>query len=586
MLIGPGTVGTFGAMSDLEQLLHSIDGAGYGAYKRLRGSYDLGGGLRLHVDRVQSDPFAPPSMIQVEIPIAEADLPPALLDAAGQVAAGDFIARRVQRAIGAQGARGGKEQGSLGIDAPGQQVLPRAAVVWRDDALFLRMDAALPARGRRIRGRAAAALLVETLPDVIEEAVFGFELPALEEAVELYRDQLALRSELADRGLVSFVADGSMLPRESGDSDRPLAHAVPFESPASMRQEFRLPSGNVVRGMGIPAGVTLIVGGGYHGKSTLLRALERGVYNHVAGDGREFAITVADAAALRAEDGRSVTGVDISQFISGLPSGADTREFSTSNASGSTSQAAGLIEALEAEASCLLIDEDTSATNFMIRDDRMRRLVPEDKEPITPLIDRVRALYRDLKVSTVLVAGGSGAFIDVVDTVIMLDRYHPLDITERARGLAEPLATEPPEFPAPSPRVVAEDGVSARSRRRGRPKPPQAKGLGSIRHGDDVIDLHALEQLVDASQTSAIAVVLARLESRVDGVTPLVGLVAELLEEADRVGIDSLSTHGGRGAHPGRLAMPRRQEVMAAVNRFRGLRIQQSAHDGAPSADA
>lgn len=135
-----------------------------------------------------------------------------------------------------------------------------------------------------------------------------------------------------------------------------------------MEISIDLPFGNSIRGMGIPEGVTLIIGGGYHGKSTLLQALEQGVYNHVKGDGREYVITRADALKLRAEDGRAVSHLDLSLFIHDLPNGKDTHCFSTEDASGSTSQAAGVLEGMEAETSCFLIDEDTSATNFLVRD--------------------------------------------------------------------------------------------------------------------------------------------------------------------------------------------------------------------------
>ncbi|MEL4163988.1 ABC-ATPase domain-containing protein, partial [Corynebacterium bovis] len=404
--------------------------------------------------------------------------------------------------------------------------------------------------------------------------------------------------------------------------------ALPFTSPESLRRRFTLPSGRVVTGMGVPQGVTLIVGGGYHGKSTLLTALEHGVYDHVAGDGREFALTVPDATSLRAEDGRAVTAVDVSPFIRDLPTGADTTRFTTTNASGSTSQAAAVMEALEAGATALLIDEDTSATNVMIRDPRMRDLVPTTKEPITPLVDRVRGLWEDHGVSTVLVAGGSGAFIDVADTVIMLDAYRPSDITDRARALAQPVEALA-SVALPAPRVPARGGLDAGGRsagghdtdgqhsgehgadgrgadnrhsgghgaddrhsgghgadnrhsggHRGRPpKPPQAKGLRTIRHGDEFIDLAAVSQLVDASQTRAVAAVLAELARAADGRTPLRDLVTAVLDRAAREGVDTLSPYGGRGdgigrpAHPGRLAVPRVHEVMAAVNRYRLLRM-------------
>ncbi|AGF73568.1 ABC-ATPase domain-containing protein [Corynebacterium halotolerans] len=567
-------------MTTLAQELDKLDGAGYGAYKSLRGSHDLGRGLTLDIDRVQSDPFAPPSLVRVTVPRSALPVDAGLLDAS-PVAAADHLTRRVASAIRGLGVRGGKEQGSLGIDVPGQQVLERSSVRIDDREVSVRLDAALPARGRRIRGQAARRLLCDVLPQVIDDALFRVDAAALREAVVLHLDQADLRGKLVEHDLLAFVSDGAVLARASGDSDLPLGSAVMFSSPDSLRRTFTLRSGREVTGMALPRGVTLIVGGGYHGKSTLLKALERGVYDHIGGDGREFAVAVGDAMALRAEDGRSVTDVDISQFIGDLPSGTDTTRFTTPNASGSTSQAAGLVEALEAGATTLLIDEDTSATNFMIRDERMRALVPH--EPITPLLDRVRALWESLGVSTVLVAGGSGAFLDVADRVILLDSYRPLDVTDRARELAGAREAQAP-FPTADARVPERGSPTPESRgargghgsHGGRggprgPKPPRAKGLSSIQLGEEFIDLSAVSQLVDDSQTRAIAAVLARLGELSDGRRSLGELVDDVLARVDADGIDTVSGQR-RNFHPGRLARPRKQEIMAAVNRYRRLR--------------
>ena len=550
----------------LANTLHQIDGSSYGAYKRIKGTHRLTDDIELSVDRVQSDPFAPPSLIQVRVPLDVTGIAPKTLAGAGAVAAGDHLTRRVVQAIREHAPHGGKTAGKLSIDTPGQQVIERTSVVFTDDpspTVVIRMEAALPAQGRRIRGRAAATLLTQALPKVINQAILHISHQALEDAVTLFRDQIALRDMLVEHDLVGFVDDGAILPRAAGNSDAPTHQAVPFESPASLQRSFTLPSGRVVTGMALPRGVSLIVGGGYHGKSTLLRALEYGVYNHIGGDGREFAVTVDDAVALRAEDGRSVVNVDIATFIRDLPAGTDTTRFSTSNASGSTSQAAGLMEALEAGATTLLIDEDTSATNFMIRDDRMRKLVPGDKEPITPLLDRIRALWQDQGVSTVLVAGGSGAFLDVVDRVLLLDHYQVFDITTRAQQLAEPIEEQEP-FPAQKHRVPKR--LAPPKNQRGNNKGWQAKGLRAIRHSDTTIDLAALDQLVDPAQTNSIASILRALEHEVDGTRSLTELITQLFDKIQRDGLETLSPFRG---HPGRLAKPRPQEVFATINRNR-----------------
>ena len=560
-------------MSDLGSLLQRLDGAGYGSYKQLRGTHRLTDQLELSVDRVQSDPYAPPSLIQVHVPLTATGISPNLVTGDGAVAVADHLTRRVARAIADLAPHGGKTGGGLSIDSPRQQVLERSSVIFTGQPVpevTVRLEAALPAQGRRIRGRAAATLLTQTLPKVLDAALLQIDHGELDAAVALFADQLRLRELLVEHDLVGFVANGSVLPRAAGNSDLPAHQAVPFEAPASLEQTFDLPSGRTVTGMGLPRGVSLIIGGGYHGKSTLLRALERGVYNHVAGDGRELVITVDDALALRAEDGRSVADVDISTFIADLPGGTDTTRFSTTNASGSTSQAASLMEGLEAGASAFLIDEDTSATNFMIRDDRMRQLVPAHKEPITPLLDRVRALWEDQGVSTVLVAGGSGAFVDVADRVLLLDHYRVTDMTERAQQLAEPIAPQRP-FPPARHRVLQPtrktDGRQSGGRSRG-PKPPQAKGTHAIRHGRGTINLGALSQLVDPSQTNSIAAIIAVVESRADGQRTLVDLISEVFEEMNAAGLETISPHKG---HPGRLAAPRLAEVVAAINRNRDV---------------
>ena len=174
-----------------------------------------------------------------------------------------------------------------------------------------------------------------------------------------------------------------------------MKNGIHFVSPSSMEVTLNLPNHGPLKGMGIPKGITLIVGGGYHGKSTLLEALELGVYNHIAGDGREYVITESDAVKIRAEDGRSIKSADISLFINDLPNGKDTCCFYTEDASGSTSQAANVMEAIETGSRLLLIDEDTSATNFMIRDELMQRVVKRSQEPITPFIERVQWLAQE-----------------------------------------------------------------------------------------------------------------------------------------------------------------------------------------------
>src|ERR687892_15844 len=428
-------------MQRLGATLDRIDRKGYGAYRELSGTHDLGHFV-LFMDRVQRDPFAPPSLIRIRTRANSFD-PKLFENSVRRVAFEDFLTRSVEKEIRrtVRGNRGSGGSGRVEIQHASQVVLPRTSMVVEPGYVEARMAVSLPARGRSVDASAARTVLLEELPEVVRRGLDpapegGVDVERAKLHVESVEDAYHLRGLLPGLGLVAFVADGAVLPRERGASDRPLREgAVPFGSPEEHRVEVELPNKGVVSGMGVAEGVTLVVGGGFHGKSTLLSALSWGVYDHVPGDGRELVVTRGDAVKVRAEDGRNVSGVDISAMIGDLPGGRSTKVFSTPNASGSTSQAANIAEAIEVGTSLLLVDEDTSATNFMIRDERMRELVR--REPISPFIDLVRPLHRSLGVSTVVVVGGVGDYLDVADRVILLEDYAPSEATPRSREITK-----------------------------------------------------------------------------------------------------------------------------------------------------
>ena len=574
---------------DLSRELCRIDGRGYKAYKDIEGSYRFPR-FTLFVDHVQGDPFASPSLIRVRVPQDVARLPQVLFkNSVRRIALEDFIARQMSQAIRrtVRSPRGTGKSGLVSVDSGGQEVLERTAVVVKSEWVEARMVVSLPAQGRRVLGRAAESMLCDELPRIVEIGSLweNTDESRAREFVECAENQEHVRSRLDELGLVAFVADGSILPRESGASDRPLRreNAVPFRSPESLRVEIELPNplpegGSTITGLGIRKGVTLIAGGGYHGKSTLLRALERGVYPHVPGDGREYVVTIRDAAKIRAEDGRRVEKVDISPFISDLPFGRSTDAFSTDDSSGSTSQAANIVEALEIGSKVLLLDEDTSATNFMIRDARMQALVAKENEPITPFLDRVREMYDVLGVSTVLVMGGSGDYFEAADTVIMMKNYLPVDVTGRARAIADAHKTERrAETPAPlrtvSPRIpLAESFDPSRGRREVK---IDAKALDLILFGSDPVDLGSVEQLVDVSQTRAVGYAIHLAKTRfMDGTATLSEILDALEDFLDRNGLDALDPFHRGERHPGDFARPRKYEIAAAINRIRTVRMK------------
>lgn len=563
----------------LQQMLFSLDGKGYPAYKDLKGSYDFGE-YQLIIDHVQADPFAPPSKVRILMEHRVAKIPQRLFDTKEKgIATRDFLARTVDqrlRSIHTRG-KGSGGSGAILIDRCGQEILERTSVLIHEKGIEVRLEVGLPAAGRRILGKEAAEIFLEILPQVIGNSLMyaNIDQKALEAQVTLYLDQNHIREELRKRNLVAFIGNGAILPRESGISDRPMTKgATAFQSPETLLVEMDLPSGGKIQGMGIPRGITLIVGGGYHGKSTLLRALELGVYNHIPGDGREWVITVADGVKIRAEDGRSVEKVNISPFINNLPNGKNTVQFTTENASGSTSQGTNVMEALEAKASLLLVDEDTSATNFMIRDRRMQALVAKEKEPITPFVQKIRPLYQELGVSTILIVGGSGDYFDVADLVIMLDEYVPKDVTQEAKAIAkeferERLVDEGTPFGPVTPRIPLTKGFKKKDAR----DRFKAKGKETILFGKSPIDLSALEQLVSPSQTNAIALMLDLLGKEIyNNTLTLYQGVEALYQRIEKEGLDAVAPSG---SYPGNLALPRKQEVCAALNRYRGLECKE-----------
>jgi len=566
--------------NELIEKLRSIDRKGYGAYKSLQGSYDFGR-YTLHIDHVQSDPFAPPSRMRVTVEQEIAGLPRELYsNKSRRIAVEDYLTRQFGKAARQKAGKpmGTGKSGVLDIDRCGQEILERTSMVVNEHRVEARFVMGLPARGRTVMAKEALSLFIDVLPEVVNMSLVYENLnrERLREHVEIAEDQSFLRRQLKDRGLVAFVGNGAVLPRESGVSDRPLKddNVVPFHSPKEFQVSFELPNSGFVTGMGIPSGVSLIVGGGYHGKSTLLRAIERGVYNHIPGDGREMVVTRENAVKIRAEDGRSVARVDISAFIGELPHGQDTTVFSTENASGSTSQAANIIEAMEAGSDLLLLDEDTSATNFMIRDGRMQLLVAKENEPITPFIDRVRELFDKFDISTILVVGGSGDYFEVADRVIMMHKYLPMDVTGKAKDIARAHENERKvevKRELIGIRERAPQPASFKLDPRGKIK---AKGLDNIIFGRANIDLAQLEQLVDSSQTNAIAEIIRYAAKRfVDGEAPLAVIIDKVLQDIDKKGLDVISPF--RGQHPGDLALPRKVEIAAAINRFRKLKIKQ-----------
>lgn len=575
---------------ELRQQLRSINRKSYPAYKGLKGLYHFGNYI-LSIDHVQGDPFASPSHVSIQISHRDTGFPVEYYkDTLTGTTLCDYLTRQFEKQVSQYSfrAKGSGKSGLLTASHCGQEILSRTACEITEKGITARFFVGFPANGRTINATELEKILFDFLPVCIQKSFFysSFDAKELQNYIELAEDQEFIRQTLPAKNLCAFIADGSILPRESGISSRPMKASIPFTSPDSLRISINLPHKGKITGMGIPKGITLIVGGGYHGKSTLLNALELGVYNHIPGDGREYVITDATAVKLRSEDGRFIKDVDISMFINDLPNKKDTRCFSTLDASGSTSQAAGIVESMEAGSHLFLLDEDTSATNFMVRDAFMQQVIQREKEPITPFLERAEDLYKKAGISTILVAGSSGAFFHIADTIIQMDNYVPKDITASVKKLCSqyPLpAVSVTDFQLPhSHRIMSRPAESSKrlihnSRGNhsdsGAAKPERLKtrisGTDGFSLGRQEIDLRYTEQLIDAEQTAALGLLLKyAVEHLADGRRTLPEIVQFLWKNLSLHGLSFFTENQKISCG---YATPRIQEIYACLNRYRGL---------------
>ena len=564
-------------MRRLEQLLMDNDHKPYPAYKILKGRYVFQG-YELSIDHVQGDPFAAPSSLSIHLTDKQHGIPSEYFDEKNRrIMLQDYLLRHFHGELKkySNKAGGSGKSGILSVSSCGQEVLERSALTIDplNGNLILRFNAGFPAAGRTTLAMELRKMLFEYVPACVSKTLryTALNKEELKKWIELSDDQKAIRRQLDAKGLVAFVANGSVLPRKSGVDDRPMKDAVTFISTVEDEITLELPGDRTITGLGVKKGVTLIVGGGYHGKSTLLKALERGVYDHIPGDGREYVITEDSAMKLRSEDGRSIKKLDISAFIRNLPNGRDTVSFSTEDASGSTSQAANTVEAMQAGSKTLLIDEDTSATNFMVRDTLMHRVIHPGEEPIIPFISRMRSLYEDCGISTVLVAGSSGAFFEVSDTILQMKEYNPINITNTAREAAlkySKIFENSEKINIPGDLRIPYPNKEVTESRKVKVK---GSGTDSISLNHESVEIRFVEQVVDNEQTNLLGALLRKLEEKYfNGNKPLAECINELYAGLASRGFETAS---GQGQIPGNYAMIRIQELWAMVNRYRGLKV-------------
>jgi predicted ABC-class ATPase len=441
-------------MKALYQKIRTLNGKNYGLYKSLAEKPWDFGDFVLEFLHVQGDPYAPASRVTIRAKLQ-------ILGYAAEwggsferrLALSDFLHRKLSRLV--QEKYPDKDAAVI-FDVAGPEMLVRNSL-WIDNGeLRACLQVKLPGEGRKIQAELAAEILTMVLPDLVSAGLYydKSDEGALQEHYRVLAERKEILSQIDACGLCAFVPDGAVLPRASGLSEMPLEKAIPFVAPEEMAVTLNV-CGREIRGMGIPKGISVITGGAFHGKSTLLQALTRSVYPHIPGDGREGIVIDETALRIGVEDGRSVRGTDLSMFVRDLPGGVSTKNFNTLSASGSTSEAANLLEAMEAGSQTFLIDEDSSAVNFLIRDVRVRKLLGDDREPLIPLTDRIKELAA-AGFSFILVAGACGDYLDLADNIIVMANYKaecakfsPAPSTSSWRGEAPTGSTEPAEVTQP-----------------------------------------------------------------------------------------------------------------------------------------
>ena len=565
----------FVTMKALYQKIRVFDGKSYGLYRSLADKAWDFGDFTLEFLHVQGDPFAPASRILVTAPLQT-------LGYGGEwsstferkLAISDYLLRKLSDNVKE---RFPDKNAAIEVEAPGPEMLVRNALWVDNGTLRASLAVHLPGEGRKIQAELAAEILTMTLPDLLSASLYRTpeHLAGIEKSFQTLETRRAILEALPKRGLVAFVPDGAVLPRESGLSERPLSGAVPFETPEELAVTFDI-GGKTLRGMGIPKGVTVITGGAYHGKSTLLEALVRSVYPHVPGDGREGIVVEESAFRVGVEDGRHVRGTDLSSMVRDLPGGVSTKNFSTEKASGSTSEAANLLEAMEMGSKTFLIDEDSSAVNFLIRDRRVRALLGDDREPLIPLTDRIRT-FVDMGFSFILVAGACGDFLSLADNIVVMAEYKAECGNAKARELfgacdmAKPseqysgVSTAAVSLPAPR---VFDEFV--------KPLLPKVRPASAVErqvkvklNGDSLLQVGLLTAdvskcglLVDKSQRLGAGYLALNLCQNPEE-SPLREIADKLCEKIRNVGFRNLSQGMSRP-----MSLPRPVDIVAALLRM------------------
>lgn len=504
--------------TDLIQKLKHLDSNIYRKYKSLHGSYASQSWI-LFIDKASVDPKSKASNLRIRVPLMYSNFPAKYLtNKIKTIPLCDYIHRKFYTLSKKLSKPSGTGKSNIFYVEPvGSQILERSTILFGKNYIEARFRYGLPAKGNRIDAEAFINTLENAFPKIVKEILSweSFDAQEVGNFISCYEDQETLRKFLSEKKLNAFIPNGAILPRESAFIDKPLKNAIPFKSPKNLEITFKLQNNKTITGMGIPNGITIITGGGFHGKTTLLNAIKMGIYNHIPGDGREYVVAIKNSFKINSEDGRIAQGLNISPYIVNLPLNKNSEFFSTNQCSGSTSQAANVIEAIRMGIKCLLFDEDSSATNFLINDAIMNKIIGADKT-IIPYLETSKDLFEKHKVSTIMVVGSLCNSFDIADLVIKMSNYEPLDITKFSKELISnnpvfKLETRPFNSKALiQPRFI--DSSNFRIHKRINPFKPKINGSKQLSFEKIELNFPDNEQLIEMGQTRIILELILKLE--------------------------------------------------------------------------
>jgi predicted ABC-class ATPase len=554
-------------------ILGEIDGREYVDLARLMGDYDFNRYI-VKISNVPQSAEETGLSVVVRVTHAVAGFPEGLISSPiRRTALEDLLTRKLAAAIEGQATFDGNGVARRRIVAPrpGQKILPRSTVQITDDFTDVRLSVLIPTQRGRLDGQAFQTVFFDDLPMVVQDALIycNMDTAEVEVFVGLMEDADQLRQSLPARGLIGFVASGSLVARLPGSDQPDVAAERTITVDPSLLVSLDTPHRGAVEGLGINSGITLILGDAFSGRIELMRALASGIYNHVPGDGREYIVTMPDSVYIPAEPGRSVHRVDIGSLL-------PEEDYSTASAGACHAQAATLIEALEAGARVILLDEADACPGFLGGDDRVDRLLG-NASGITPLSARVRQMAQELGVSTIVAGNVSvSSFIPVADTILAVRDGVITDITREAKDAFDGVSVAAvPEYDftrlIETARWVVPSSIDASIGRH-----DGVIGIEDgwqIRFGRYTIDLGSNCQIADAQQALTLGLIIEYARQRyLDKARPMRELLDLVERDLSMEGLEQV-TRELRGD----LARPRRYEIAAALNRLPSLRVARAA---------